>query len=41
MVYATSKSEVEKVHSPLHLPVKPVAVFKKQLASKVSKFLQD
>ena len=34
-VYATSKSDVGKVSSSLHLPLKPDAVFKKQRASKV------
>ena len=34
-VYATSKFDVGKVNSPLHLPLKPDAVFKKQKASKV------
>ena len=40
-VYATSKFDVGKVNSPLHLPLKPDAVFKKQRASKVPKHLQD
>ena len=35
MVYATSKFDVEKVNSPLNLPLKPEANFKKQRASKV------
>ena len=30
MVYATSRIDVGKIHSPLHLPLKPNAVFKKQ-----------
>ena len=34
-VYATSKFDVGKVNSPLHSPLKPDAVFKKQRASKV------
>ena len=34
-VYATSKFEVGKISSSLHLPLKPDAVFKKQRASKV------
>ena len=34
-VYATSKFDVVKINSPLHLPLKPDAVFKKQRASKV------
>ena len=34
-VYATSKLDVGKINSPLHLPLKPDAVFKKQRASKV------
>ena len=29
-VYATSKFDVGKKNSPLHLPLKPEAVFKKQ-----------
>ena len=29
-VYATSKFDVGKLNSPLHLPLKPDAVFKKQ-----------
>ena len=32
-VYATSKLDVEKISSPLHLLLKPDAVFKKQRAS--------
>ena len=32
-VYATSKFDVGKINSPLHLPLKPEAVFKKQRAS--------
>ena len=34
-VYATSKVDVGKVSSPLHLPLKPDAIFKKQRTSKV------
>ena len=41
MVYATSKFDVGKVNSPLHLPLKPDAIFKKQRASKVPIYLQD
>ena len=41
MVYAKPKFEVGKVISPLHLPLKPDAVFKKQRASKVPIHLQD
>ena len=41
MVYAKPKFEVGKVISPLHLPLKPDAVFKKQRASKVPFHLQD
>ena len=40
-VYATSKFDVGKNSSPLHLPLKPDAVFKKQRASKVPIHLQD
>ena len=40
-VYATSKFDVGKVNSPLHLPLKPDAVFKKQRASKVPIPLHD
>ena len=40
-VYATSKFDVGKTSSPLHLPLKPDAVFKKQRASKVPIHLQD
>ena len=40
-IYATSKFEVRKKNSPLHLPLKPDAVFKKQIASKVSIRLHD
>ena len=41
MIYATSKLDVGKVNSPLHLPLKPDSVFKKQRASKVPIHLQD
>ena len=34
-VYASSKSNVGKINSPLHLPLKPETIFKKQRASKV------
>ena len=40
-VYATSKFDVGTISSPLHLPLKPDAVFKKQRASKVPIHLQD
>ena len=40
-VYATSKFDVGKISSPLHLPLKLDAVFKKQRASKVPIQLQD
>ena len=40
-VYATSKFDVGKVNSSLHLPLKPDAVFKKQRASKVPIHLHD
>ena len=40
-VYATSKFDVGKFSSPLILPLKPDAVFKKQRASKVPIQLQD
>ena len=40
-VYATSKFDVGKISSPLYLPLKPDAVFKKQRASKVLIHLQD
>ena len=32
-IYATSKFDVGKINSPLHLPLKPDAVFKKQRVS--------
>ena len=41
MVYAASKFDVGKINSPLHLPLKPDAVFRKQQASKVPIHLQD
>ena len=41
MVYATSKFDVGRVSSPLHLPLKPDAFFKKQHACKVPIHLQD
>ena len=40
-VHATSKFDVGKISSPLHLPLKPDAVFKKQRASKVPLHLPD
>ena len=40
-IYQTSNSDVEKVNSPLNLPLKLDAVFKKQRASKVPFHLQD
>ena len=40
-VYATSKFDVGKISSPLHLPLKPDAIFKKQRAGKVPIHLQD
>ena len=39
--YATSKFDVRKISSSLHLPLKPDAVFKKQRASKVPIHLHD
>ena len=41
IVYATTKFDVGKVNSPLHLPLKPDAVLKKQLANKIPFHLQD
>ena len=41
MVYATSNFDVVKIHSSLHLPFKPQAIFKKQRASKVPIHLQN
>ena len=35
IVYAPPKFDAEKIWSPLHLPLKPDAIFKKQRASKV------
>ena len=40
-VYATSKFDVGKISSSLHLPLKPDAVFKKQRVSKVPIHLHD
>ena len=40
-VYATSKFDVGKINSPLPLPLKPDAVFKKRRASKVPIHLHD
>ena len=34
-IYATSNFDIEKINTPLHLPRKSDAVFKKQRASKV------
>ena len=41
MVYATSKFDVGKINSPLHLPLKPDAILKKQRAIKVQIYLKD
>ena len=41
MVYAASNFDVGKIHSPLHLPLKPDAVFRKQRASNVPVHSQD
>ena len=40
-IYATSKFDVGKNSSSLHLPLKPDAVFKKQRAIKVPIHLHD
>ena len=40
-VFASSKFDVGKINSPLHLPLNPDAVFKKQRASKVPVHLHD
>ena len=40
-VYATSKFDIGKINSQLHLPLKPDAVFKKQRASKIPIHLHD
>ena len=40
-IYATSKFDVGKISSSLHLPLKSDAVFKKQRASKVPIHLHD
>ena len=40
-VYATSNFDVGKISSPLHLPLKPDAIFKKQRAGKVPIHLHD
>ena len=40
-VFATSKFDVGKIDSPIHLPLKPDAVFKKQRACKVPIHLHD
>ena len=39
--YAKSKFDVGNISSPLHLPLKPDAVFKKQTASNAPIHLQD
>ena len=41
MVYATSKFDVGKKHSPLHFPIKPDAFFKQERAFIVPKHLQE
>ena len=41
MVYAASEFDGGKMNSPLHLPLKPDAVFKKQRSNKVPMHLQD
>ena len=41
MAHATSKFDVGKVNSPLHLPLKPDTIFKKQHASKGPIHLED
>ena len=41
IVYATCKFDVGKINSPLHLALKPDAVFKKQRSSKVPIHLHD
>ena len=40
-VFATSKFDVGKLNSPVHLPLKPDAIFKKQAASEVLIHLHD
>ena len=40
-VYTTSKIDIGKINSPLHLPLKSDAIFKKQRASKVPIHLHD
>ena len=40
-VYATSEFDVAKINSPLHLPLIPDTVFKKERASKVPIQLHD
>ena len=40
-IYATSKLDVGKINSPLHSPLKPDEVFKKQRASKIPIHLKD
>ena len=41
MVYTASKFDVGKMNSPLHLPLKPDAVFEKQRSNKVPMHLED
>ena len=41
MISAASKFDVAKVNLPLHLSLRPDAIFKKQRASKVPIHLQD
>ena len=40
-VYATSKFDVGKIHSPVHFPLKRHSVFKNQCTCKVHIHLQD
>ena len=40
MAYATSKFNVGKTHSTLHIPLRPDLVFKKKRTSKVPVHLQ-
>ena len=40
-IYTTSKFDVRKISSQLHLPLKPDAIFRKQRGSKVPIHLQD
>ena len=41
MVFAISKTDIGNIHSPIHLPPEPDAVFKKKEASKEPIPLQD